>query len=199
MRLFSGYLLAVVVVRKAQVKVTALPGLHVDKVFLEVGKQLSSAKQNLLICTSSTIEGLARNRTAIVDAHLVALPGATLNGVIVGTLLAQDLDGLVHFCIVDIDYRPLDFNLRQLTEGNFRINFERRDIFECVRWRLAWLEFNARISGDAQVFFLYCFPKAALHRISQHFLSHLSAELLLHNFHRDFAGAEAVELYGGRQ
>src|SRR4051812_13833900 len=199
MRLFSGYLLAVVVVWKAQSEFTMLPGLHVDKVFLEVGKQLAAAKQSFLVCTRAPIKGLARNRTAIVNAHLVALAGAALNPVIVGTLLAQDFDRLVYFCIVDIDYRSLDFDLRQLAEGNFRIDLERGDIFQRVRRRFTRLEFNARISSDAQVFFLYRFSEAALHGISQHFLPHLSAKLLLHDLHGHFSGPEAMELYGRGQ
>src|SRR4051812_37909562 len=124
MGFFSGNLLAVVVVWKALGKFTMLAGLHVDKDFFEVGNQLAAAKQSFLVFSCATIERLPPKCTAAICAHLVTVAGAALDSMIVGTLLALDFDRLVHFCIVDIDYRSLDFNLRQLTQGNFWINFE---------------------------------------------------------------------------
>src|SRR6185436_20673068 len=107
-RFLACHFLAMVIGGKVHIERSAFPGLHTDKVLLEVGEQLSAAKHRSLIGAGAALERLACNGSAIVHADLVASLRATLDRVKMCALFAQDFDSLIHFGIIDTHQGSLD-------------------------------------------------------------------------------------------
>ena len=116
-----------------------------------------------------------------------------------GALLAQDVDGLVDFGFGHIAGGLGDFLARQITHGDFRVDFEHGGESERLAGGgLVVKRLEARVAGDVDFLFLDGLGEALLHFFAQHVFTHLCAVVLLDDLQRGLARTEALHLGGAR-
>ena len=78
----------------------------------------------------------------------------------------------------------------------------RHDLEHCAVLEIALADvdrLDARAAGGRELFLLDRLGKARLHYVAEHFLAHLLAELLAHDFHRHLTGPDPFQTHGAAQ
>ena len=122
-------------------------------------------------------------------------PGCRTIGVFVGnTLLAQDLQGLVHFRARHFENRTLDFRGRHVGRGEFRIHLENGREFE-MGGAFGALRLDPRVAGDTHFLGGDGFAEDTVEFLGQDLVARLVAMLLPDDAERHLARAEARHLH----
>ena len=113
-------------------------------------------------------------------------------------LLAQFLEHVVEIRVLDLDQRFLDLDRLELEFVDLRVNLEgcrERHLFLA----LAVDRIDARHSRRAHLFLDQRFLVTGFDDITDDFLAHVTAKLLLHHLERHLARPEAVDAHGFAQ
>src|SRR5690606_25629188 len=197
-RFLASNVLARIVVGKFHRDVLALAGLHAAYAVLEVRQHAALAQYVRIALGLAALEFHAVNRADEVDGHAIAVLRGTLDIVIMHALLAQHLDGLVHFGVGYFERRALDGHAGQIARLEFGIDLEGRIELQLIGRRIGF-GFETGITGHAQVLVAHGVTERFLDLVADHFGADLRTVLLCHQLHRHLAGTETRHLYSARE
>ena len=175
-------------------KVLLSPAFRPFNSLFELGEHHALAENEGVIAGLAALEGLAVLLAQEVDDHAVFLGGGAVYGFVGNPLLAQDVQGLVHFSSGDFQDRALDVDGGQVTRGEFGIDLEDGGELE-VSGALGLFRLDAGVAGNAQVLADHGFAEHLVQGFGEHFMAGLVAILLLDDIEGDLARAEARHLH----
>ena len=167
-------------------------GLHADDAVLETGDHLAGAQLQVLAFGAAAFESFAVLQALEIDVNAVTGLRGALHGFVLGALLAQRLDHLLHVGVADLGHRLFHFHAVQRRQFHVRVHLEGGDAHQL----LAGLVLGGLETGHAgglQGFLLHRLNKGFAHHVGEDLVTHRITEATLHFPHRHLARAKAVQ------
>jgi len=190
----TGNVLAMVVLGEVHGHADGFAFLQAFHAILEVSQHLALTDHEREVFGRTAFENHAVDASLEVDDHAIAFGGRTLNVVEAGTLLAQDVDGLVDLGIGHWRVRLFDLLAGQIAHHDFRINLEGSGELEAFGVASGVNRLKTRVAGYAQLLLDGGLVETLLHLLAQHFFANLRAIVHFNDLGRGFAWTETLNL-----